>query len=125
MKLEKFDLEKALNGAKVVTRDGLEVKQLTYFHANDNYEYHLYGIVHTFICCWTKTGEFDIDKANHDNDLFLVVEPKRIWVNVYARPSNLSVGLYIGALHPSLEDAKKSIESNMEYLKTIEITDEI
>jgi hypothetical protein len=33
MKLEKFDLEKAINGAKVVTRDGREVTQLTKFES--------------------------------------------------------------------------------------------
>jgi hypothetical protein len=61
MKTKPFNLEKALNGAKVVTRDGREVTQLTCFDTSDNYEYSLYGVIGKDICCWARTGQVNID----------------------------------------------------------------
>jgi hypothetical protein len=121
MKLEKFDLEKALNGAKVVTRDGKEVKQLTYFDLSDDHKYHLYGVVGKSIRCWTITGQYEPSDDNYDLDLFLAVEPKRIWVNVYMFHDTIqTVGNY-----NTLEAAKKAIDQNLNFIKTIEITDEL
>jgi hypothetical protein len=118
-------LEKALNGAKVVTRDGREVKQLTCFDTSNNHNYPLYGVIGKDICCWARTGQFNIDTNNHCNDLFLAVEPKRIWVNVFkGKYGNLYVG---GTQYNSPTRAKLMAENstNMQYIKTIEITDEL
>jgi hypothetical protein len=124
MKLEKFDLEKALNGAKVVTRDGKEVKQLTYFDLSDDHKYHLYGVVGKSIRCWTITGQYEPSDDNYDLDLCLAVEPKRIWVNAYYYNGKLWLG---GSDYTSLTEAKlHAVDTpNMQYIKTIEITDEL
>jgi hypothetical protein len=124
MKLEKFDLEKAINGAKVVTRDGKEVKQLTYFDLSDDHKYHLYGVVGKSIRCWTITGQYEPSDDNYDLDLFLAVEPQRIWVNVF---KNKYGNLYVGFLtYVSKEIAIQCMDSAQpdKYIKTIEITDE-
>jgi hypothetical protein len=124
MKLEKFDLEKALNGAKVVTRDGREVSQLTKFE-NLNDDYPLIGVVDRSIRTWTTQGLFVGDHTGEcDEDLFLAVEPQRKWVNVYY----LNGKLFIGAdQYNYLTDAYlHAVDTpNMQYIKTIEITDEI
>lgn len=120
MKLEKFDLEKALNGANVVTRDGREVKELTKFKSLNNY-YPLVGVLDNELQTWTRTGQFDVNKDNHDNDLFIAVEPKRIWVNVYVTDDSI----HTGGNYNSLEAAKKAIQKGFNYIKTIEITDQI
>jgi hypothetical protein len=121
MKLEKFDLEKALNGAKVVTRDGREVTQLKKFEGLK--EYILAGVVDNNLQTWTTQGLFIADSAGEcRTDLFLAVEPQRIWVNVYTNNS----GIYTGrGNYNKLEAAKKAIAENLNYIKTIEITDEL
>jgi hypothetical protein len=121
MKLEKFDLEKALNGAKVVTRNGREVSQLTNFE-NLNDDYPLIGVVDRSIRTWTTQGLFVGDHAGEcDEDLFLAVEPKRIWLNVYVSHGTIQTS----ANYNTLEAAKKAIQENLNYIKTIEITDEL
>jgi hypothetical protein len=121
MKLEKFDLEKALNGAKVVTRDGREVKELTKFEGLKNYP--LVGVLDTNLHTWTTQGMFN---SNHEveciRDLFLVVEPNRVWVNIYQHDGIIS----IGSIYKTKKEARgKAIDHvDMKYIKTIEITDE-
>jgi hypothetical protein len=120
MKLEKFDLEKALNGAKVVTRDGREVSQLTKFECINLYS--LVGVVDGVIKRWTEQGKFDTEPVEESHlDLFIAVEPKRIWVNVYVSHDTIQTS----ANYNTLEAAKKAIQENLKYIKTIEITDEL
>lgn len=121
MKTQKFDLEKALNGAKVVTRNGKEVKQLTHFDASYKYAYHLYGVIGEHIYSWTKTGQYDHFNDHHEHDLFIAVEPNRIWVNVYVTDDSI----HTGGNYNSLKAAKKAIQKGFNYIKTIEITDQI
>lgn len=120
MKLEKFDLEKAIHGAKVVTRDGREVKELTVF---ENLKiYSLVGILDNQLQTWTKQGIFNADHAGENRvDLFLAVEPQTKWVNLYKdEKGNFGLGKWCH----SLEEAKYSIDPILNFIKTIEITDE-
>ena len=122
MKLEKFDLEKALNGAKVVTRDGREVSQFIKF---DTYEkFSLYGVVNDEIQCWDIKGRY-CEGATPNMDLYIEGEVQSVWVNVYRRSED--GGIFVGNNgHKSKEDAIKCIQENdPDYIKTIEITDEV
>jgi hypothetical protein len=118
MKLEKFNLEKALNGAKVVTRDGREVTQFTKF---DTYEkFSLYGVVNDEIQCWDIKGRY-CGEATPNIDLFIEGEVRRGWVNVYGNGRDIiTSGGYV-----TREDAVGNIREDYEYIKTIEITDEV
>jgi hypothetical protein len=122
MRLEKFDLEKALNGAKVVTRDGREVSQFVKF---DTYEkFSLYGVVNDEILFWDIKGRY-YEGANPNIDLFIVGEVQSIWVNVYKKSNNGE--MYIGSQrYKSKNNAINAVSrEDQEYLKTIEITDEV
>lgn len=121
MKLEKFDLEKALNGAKVVTREGREVTQLTKFEIDGKFPLH--GVVGSRLYSWMIDGYFNENNDCSSIDLFLAVEPQRIWVNVYYHHDKLWLG---SAQYNSLTEAKLNPANtvNMRYIKTIEITDE-
>jgi hypothetical protein len=119
MKLEKFDLEKAIHGAKVVTRDGREVKQLTNFETR-NPDWNLYGVVDNSIYCWDNEGNA-FNNYDSNLDLFLSVEPQRIWVNVLK--INGQIGL--GAIGYTKEEAINNNYHTDKYIKTIEITDEL
>ena len=118
MKLEKFDLEKALNGAKVVTRDGREVKELIKFESLQDYT--LGGVLDNQLKTWTEQGKFHTEHVESDEDLCLAVEPQSIWVNVLK--INGHIGL--GAIGYTKEEAKMKNIHMDKYIKTIEITDE-
>lgn len=78
MKTIPFDLEKALAGAKVVTRDGRIITGLHLFQ-NVADRYPLYGVIDGKIHGWTPSGRFAGD-SDFIADLFLAVEPKlRPW----------------------------------------------
>ncbi len=119
MKLEKFDLEKALNSAKVVTRDGQEVKELTKFGLKN--EFCIIGVLNGEINAWTEKGEWDYHKKGSPNDLFLADETQSIWVNVLK--INGHIGL--GAIGYTKEEAENKNYYPDKHIKTIEITDEL
>jgi len=78
--MKPFDLEKALNGAPVVTRDGREVTHL-YLFPVEGLKYPLYGVI------WNERGEKSIESftrngleyaeyEQNDADLFMKTEKK-------------------------------------------------
>lgn len=120
MKLKPFNLEEALNGAKVVTRDGREVKQLTFFETKSPFP--LIGVCDNgFMSSWQKNGINNTESSISENDLFIAVETQSVWANVYVDDNRL----WIGEAYPSKEEAIKNIYKHSNCIKTIEITDEI
>ena len=120
MKLEKFDLEKALNGAKVVTREGREVTQLTKFEIDGKFPLH--GVVGSRLYSWMIDGYFNENNDCSSIDLFLVVETQRQWVNLY---KDVKGNFCLGQWCDSLDEAKNLIDPSLNFIKTIEITDEL
>jgi hypothetical protein len=116
--MKPFNLEEAINGAKVVTRDGRLVTQLTKFNADEKET--LYGVVNKEIASWKDDGRFSFIPPYNDHilDLFMHVEPVRKWVNVYNDADN---NLWLGFLCSSKEEAINTIDPSGNYLKTIEI----
>ena len=120
MKTKPFNLEEALNGAKVVTRDGLEVKELTKFEGLVGGP--IAGVMGGVLNTWTEQGKYYKDKESN-SDLFLAAEPQRVYVNVYYLNGKLLIS---ACQYNSLPAAKLYISDDvdMKYIKTIEITDE-
>lgn len=79
--MKPFNLEAALAGAKVITRDGSEVTQLTLFDiVRDGYV--LYGVLNSEIHSWLANGKYyRIDESN--NDLFMAPVKIEQWVARY------------------------------------------
>lgn len=123
--MKPFNLEEALNGAKVVTRDGRFVTQLIKFNADEKET--LYGVVSNEIVSWKDDGRFSFVPPYNDHilDLFMFVEPIRIWVNIFKRYNGNDI--YVGAnRYKSKEDAINSLDKNdPDYIKTIEINDQL
>ena len=65
--MKPFNLEEALNGAKVITRDGRFVTQLIKFNADEGET--LYGVVSNEIVSWMDDGRWAIE--DHYLDLFI------------------------------------------------------
>ena len=119
MKTKPFNLEEALNGAKVVTLDGREVTQLTKFNTD---EIHcIYAVIDKSV------KKFDIDGYEHYvtkrslPTLMMAVDPISAWVNVYIDDNKI----WLGHLYPSKEEAIEKITNRCTYIKTIQITDEL
>ena len=125
MKTKPFNLEEALNGAKVVTRSGREVTQLHKFDVKKSHS--LWGVLDDEVASWTIKGEF-WDKENNDSkDLLLVVEPKRIYLNVYEHNNKIVVSQMSFSNRENAIKDKNNYEGSFtfcKYIKTIEITDE-
>jgi hypothetical protein len=85
MKTKPFNLEEALAGKPVVTRDGREVKKITKFDVNQTNPYSVYALLGTqtsnfddvneIIGSWTESGKY-IAGTSEENplDLFMKVE---------------------------------------------------
>jgi len=98
---------------KVWTRDGREVKQLTYFEVGKE---PLYGVVENYVRCWTKEGFYYVEKDESSSDLFLEHTEKEYWVNIYTNKD----GIKFGTVYDSEQEAKDAfVITEDKYLKTI------
>lgn len=80
--MKPFDLQRALSGDKVVTRDGREVTQL---HKLDAKGECLVGVIDQFLHIWFESGAYlGGNKKNNDLDLFMAPKTVKRWVNFYA-----------------------------------------
>ena len=82
-----FDLQKALAGEPVVTRDGREVTQVTSFNAKS--AFCLAAVVDGAIVKFTWNGKHSLSsESNHDLFMATKTVKKEGWVNVYKNQSN-------------------------------------
>lgn len=102
-----FNLEKALTGEPVMTRDGKEVTQLTLFTVDS--VYNLAGVVDGVLLRYTTEGVYIVNQVT-DLDLFMKVEVKTHKVNGFevpapvTNPEDMKVGVtYYGADNTDLD----------------------
>jgi hypothetical protein len=119
MKLEKFDLEKVIHGAKVLTRDGQEVTQLSKFETDS--DYCLYGVVNGVVKDWTIDGKYRLETPECSKDLFIEGKVQSVWINVYKSDKQ---NILVSGSYKKKETALNCILTSYQYIKTIEITDE-
>ena len=76
--MNKFNLKEALAGAKVITRDGREVTQLTCFSdVDDHNPMIVYGVVSGDVDSWTAGGFYhsaEVEKCEGN----LIMAPKKL-----------------------------------------------
>jgi hypothetical protein len=122
--MKEFNLEEALAGKPVLTRNGKNITELYFFKNSDVCE-PLFGMVEgdKDVFSWNKDGIFNTYQKS-GFDLFMAPEKKSIWVNVYE--NILSKELTVSAHYNSLRAIEDKHNLNgFTYLKTIEITNEI
>jgi len=128
--MKKFNLEQALNGEKVITRNGREV---IYLHLAKNitelYKFPLLVVIKGdqysdkgLIEFWVdKDGQYNSHKVKSNLDLFMYEETIIRYANVYRnKEGNFMVD---DTMYESLLEAKKSIKNKEEFIKTIKIED--
>jgi hypothetical protein len=117
-KLIPFDLERWQKGdCKVLTKEGKEVSQLTYFGSGTKATYPLVGVLENYVESWAIDGIFStIDRSSFLN-LMLEVEDTILegWVNVFTD--------YLGGtVYSSKEQAMEFSSHTSKYVTTIQIT---
>jgi len=120
--LKPFNLQDALAGKQVVTREGKKVTELHLFKGGKLLQ-PLFGIIENEegYFCFNKDGMYNYSSKETSYDLFMADEKKSVWVNVY----KLTNGeMCIGCSYSSLKDAMRYTDGDGTYLKTIEITNE-
>ena len=115
--MEKFNLERALAGEPVITRDGREVTRLTHFKEARG-QYNLAGLIDGVIWGWHENG-ISMVEFETNNDLFMKPKENAVWVNIYKRSDG---GLIVGYYYDSEAKAKEESLAN-NYIKTVKITE--
>ena len=117
--MKPFDLEKALAGEPVVTRDGRPVTQLIKFEAIVEDGYVIYGVVNNKIFNFLDSGKYDRTFESHCFDLFMA-EPER-WINIHFDPKDGHI--FYGVVYQSETDALKDKDKMSHYQATIKLKD--
>jgi|SRR6478752_9365268 len=121
--MKPFDLEKALAGHPLVTRDGRKVLDFHYFKVMTQYRFPIYAAIENIGGSYPYFTQFDIEGSEHSgieesqNDLFLASTKKTYWMNIY-KDWNGSIILG-GNLFESMEEAIDSAKYRHEKIKTI------
>lgn len=123
--MEKFNLERALAGEPIVTRDGREVTEI-HFIKTDEGDYPLIAVIDASKETYTKDGFFASRREESELDLFMKPKVIECWFNVYEIDGELYVGGKNQRYWESESEAKEQIHcvSNAKYIKTIKITNE-
>jgi hypothetical protein len=114
--MKKFNLQEALAGKPVISREGKQVTQLHLFNINESSTYSLFGVVDNDIQSFTKDGKWDKNSNEGSRDLFM--EPEVAYVNVYKGCG----GYTLGTLYTTREEAETMANKDKDYIKTVEIT---
>lgn len=114
--MKSFNLEKAKQGAEVITRDGRKVKILTFSRRNNDYP-----IVALMDCgkedaiqMYTIDGYLNKDKTQNRFDLMM--ENTKVYMNVYREGDTYVLGNHIFSSREKAIDCRGA-----DYVKTIEI----
>lgn len=118
--MEPFDLERALAGEPVVTRDGREVTEIHFFKT-DQGDYPLIAVIDENQEAFTKDGFFASSREECESDLFMKPKVVEGWINVYQEGDSI----WTSFAHESEERAKQTIGKFATYIKTIKITNEV
>lgn len=123
-KLKPFDLEKAKQGAKVVTRDGKNVRIICCdrMHKTDNIvalvQHTEDGEIVEEAMTFTNKGTYHNNGTKNHLDLFMAPTTVERWVNVYKDENG---GYYNGSLYDSEEMALQK-KDDKDYIATTKIT---
>ena len=116
-KLKPFDLEAALNGAEVVTRDGKKVTEVVVLK-NTFYGKNVLALINNGLYSFKQDGKFEED-AEHFNDLFMKPQQVTKWVNIYKLASG---NFTTGEMFDTQDQAINEYTSFSERFSTTQIT---
>jgi hypothetical protein len=112
--MKPFDLEKALAGEPVVTRDGRAVAQLTKFDCISNDP--VWGVINGYLKSFRLDGSYLNSPSSYD---LFIAEPER-WVNVYWDEEK-NYGFISSVIYSSEAEARANIHDFQHYQTTIKL----
>lgn len=118
-KLIPFDLEKAINGEPLITRDGRNVDEFYYFKTSKSNQ-PLKAVINGTIYEYSLDGKY-VTEIICNHDLFMKPKVLKCWVNIFSDGKKIWIG---GAHWDNEKDAKCFAENINNYIKTIRITNE-
>lgn len=121
--MKPFDLEKAKAGAPVCTREGFKARIVCFDVDNDKFP--VVALIKDSInrneypVSLTKEGRFSYGEADSLKDLFMVVEKKYGWVNLYKAMTDRC----IGCVYSTKEEAMSKIvkDGGVAYIDTVKV----
>lgn len=121
--MKPFDLEKAKAGAPVCTREGFKARIVCFDVDNDKFP--VVALIKDSInsneypVSLTKEGRFSYGEADSLKDLFMVVEKKYGWVNLYKAMTDRC----IGCVYNTKEEAMSKIvkDGGVIYIDTVKV----
>lgn len=115
--MKQFNLQAAIEGSPVVTRDGRKVTEIHLFYTAST-THPLHACIDKKIYQFTKDGTAYMDRASHLD--LLMEEPIVVgWVNIYYQ--NITGNMWTGDVWPTYEQAVNTKEDSLNYIKTIKI----
>jgi len=87
--MKPFNLEKALAGEPVVTRNGEPVSEVHYFETVTR-QYKVFAVVTGEVQSYTESGRYTL-RVEHAFDLFMAPVKRVGWVNIYSDRSCLLI----------------------------------
>ena len=104
--LKPFNLQEALAGKKVVTRDGREVIGIKFWNNATNDKYSVAGCIDGVVQLWTKDGGYFGYRSDTSRlDLFMAPETKKVYIGVYLSTKNT-------AMCSTVEEVKETHETD-------------
>lgn len=120
MNLKQFDLEKALSGEPVVTRNGLTVSEIIVLKSIPN-EYKVVGVINGTAYFFSPSGEFIKDGIGGPH-LFMAPVKHQEWVNIYK--SDNKCGYELGpTIYRTENEAKIGSVKEFNYITTVKISE--
>lgn len=117
--MKPFDLEKALAGAPVVTRNGRPVQEIYHLTTCDG-RYPVIGVIDGAVWTFTKEGVHSVFTGSNALDLFMATTKREGWVNVY--PSNAGwLAPLEGRVFPTRAAALEAIINPRHCIATVRI----
>jgi hypothetical protein len=122
--MKPFNLQEALAGKPVVTRDGREVTDVTYFSTlRNSTSFKLRGVLEGYLRKFNDAGMY---LTNKNLDLFMASTKKTGWVNIYRENITTWPALKLlpggAVIHPSKAIADKQQETAKERIAVVELT---
>lgn len=116
--MKPFNLEEAIAGKPVITRNGSKVQELVFFNYKELSEPILAKIAgRSVVLHFYRDGSYFKDDE-HENDLFMA-DPER-WINIYW-DENTKKSRDGGSMYDTEEEAKKNANSCGGYLTTLKL----
>jgi hypothetical protein len=114
--MKPFDLQKALAGDPVITRDGVPVTEIHHFKTRKD-EFNVIGVYKGIFRSFKENGGFGL---NSDSPMDLFMSEPEQWVNVFYNPTQDLVWLGVNR-YKTKEEAEEHLTDHKWYQTSIKL----